>query len=126
MNIDEPLVANASVNGRTPVPQKMDVNPARTITTQVPGKVTRATGAYSAMTRSRVLERPARPGEDVEHLAQADEMTPGQDGDHGSRHDDRLHRRAERPHDQGTARNDRNHLCNNHPPTVSHQRWRLD
>ena len=54
VNSDEPLIANASVKGVTPVPQKISVNPASTMITHIPGKVTRARGAYIAMTRSRV------------------------------------------------------------------------
>ena len=54
VNSDEPLVANASVRGCTPVPQKIEVNPPTTMIAHVPGMVTRASGAYSAMMRSRV------------------------------------------------------------------------
>jgi hypothetical protein len=51
---DDPLVANASVMGRTPVPQKIDVNPASTSTTHSPGRVTRAVGEYRLIVRSRL------------------------------------------------------------------------
>src|SRR3954469_6514049 len=71
VNNDDPLVANASLSGGVPVPQKMPVNPARTATTHVAGSVTNDSGAYSDSTRSRVSNDRLGPANRLNNLRMA-------------------------------------------------------
>src|SRR3954469_16491690 len=68
VNNDDPLVANASLSGGVPVPQKMPVNPARTATTHVAGSDTNDSGAYSDSTRSRVSNGRVGPAKRLNNL----------------------------------------------------------